>query len=58
MIYQLLALHWVYVGEAIVVSTILAIVPYVFLRSLVRRVAARREPPANAAGPPGAAPHV
>jgi len=41
-IYQLVVLHWVYVGQAILVATILAIVPYVFLRSLVRRVAARR----------------
>ena len=40
-IYQLVALRWVYLGEAILVATGLALVPYVVLRSLVRRLAAR-----------------
>ena len=57
-IYQLVALRWVYVGEAIVVATGLAIVPYVVLRSLVRRVAARQAPPADTAGPKPGDPHV
>lgn len=57
-IYQLMVLRWVYVGEAIVVAIVLAIVPYVVLRSLVRRVAARLGPPANTAGPKRGDPHV
>ena len=57
-IYQLMVLRWVYVGEAIVVAIVLAIVPYVVLRSLVHRVAARLGPPANTAGPKRGDPHV
>ena len=38
-IYQLYVLHFVYVGEAMVVALILAIVPYVILRDLVTRLA-------------------
>ena len=57
-IYQLVVLRWVYVGEAIIVAIVLAIVPYVVLRSLVRRVAARSGPHANTAGPKRGDPHV
>lgn len=52
-VYQLIVLHFVYLGEAIIVSFILAIVPYLILRGLVMRVARRKyaQParPANAA---------
>lgn len=52
-VYQLIVLHFVYPGEAIIVAIILAIVPYLILRGLVMRVArrTRRVParPANTA---------
>ena len=38
-IYQLLELHRLYPGEALIVATALAIVPYVLLRGPVNRVA-------------------
>jgi hypothetical protein len=41
-IYQIIDLRFVYPGEAIIVATVLAIVPYLILRGLVTR-AARRE---------------
>jgi hypothetical protein len=40
-IYQLIVLRWVYPGEALIVSGILALVPYVLLRGAVTRVARR-----------------
>jgi hypothetical protein len=40
-IYQIIELHFVYVGEAILVAFILAIVPYLILRGLVTRIARR-----------------
>ena len=57
-IYQLMVLRWVYVGEAIVVATVLALVPYVVVRSLIRRVAAHRGPDASTAGSKRGDPHV
>ena len=57
-IYQLVVLRWVYVGEAILVAVGLAILPYVVLRSLVRRVAARQRPFASTAGPKRGGPHA
>jgi hypothetical protein len=36
--YQLIQLHFVYPGEALIVAFILAIVPYVLLRGLVNRL--------------------
>ncbi|HBK09005.1 MAG TPA: hypothetical protein DDZ81_24630 [Acetobacteraceae bacterium] len=41
-IYQLVELHFVYPGEAIIVAFILAIVPYVILRGLANRLASRK----------------
>jgi hypothetical protein len=41
-IYQVIVLRFVYVGEAIIVSFILAILPYLILCGLVNRVARRR----------------
>jgi hypothetical protein len=41
-VYQLVALRWVYPGEVILVALLLAIVPYLILRGLTTRLAARR----------------
>jgi hypothetical protein len=41
-IYQLIELHFVYPGEAIIVACLLAIVPYLALRGLVMRLARRK----------------
>jgi len=40
-IYQLIALHWVYPGEAVLVAIILAILPYLLVRGPVNRIARR-----------------
>jgi hypothetical protein len=37
-IYQMIVLRWFYPGEAIIVATVLAIVPYLLVRGIVRRV--------------------
>jgi hypothetical protein len=37
-VYQLLQLGWVYVGEALVVAQIVALVPYVVVRELANRI--------------------
>lgn len=42
-VYQLIVLHFVYPGEALIVAFILAIVPYVILRGPAMRVARRIE---------------
>jgi len=41
-VYQIIVLHFVYLGEALIVAFVLAIVPYLILRGLVTRVAARK----------------
>jgi hypothetical protein len=41
-VYQIIELHFVYVGEMIAVAIILAIVPYLILRGLVTRLARRK----------------
>ena len=41
-VYQIIVLHFVYLGEALIVAFVLAIVPYLVLRGLVTRVAARK----------------
>ena len=41
-VYQVIELHFVYVGEAIIVAFILAILPYLILRGIVTRIARRR----------------
>ncbi len=41
-IYQGIVLHYFYVGEAIIVAIVLAIVPYVLLRGIVTRLARNR----------------
>jgi len=50
-IYQLYVLHFVYLGEALVVALILAIVPYLILRGLVTRVARAMRYGASTHGP-------
>ena len=40
-VYQIIVLRFVYVGEAVIVAFILAIVPYLILRGLVTRLARR-----------------
>jgi hypothetical protein len=46
-IYQAIELHFFYVGEAIIVAIILAILPYIIFRGIVRRIARRWIVPAN-----------
>ena len=41
-IYQIIELHFVYVGEAILVAFILAFLPYLILRGIVTRIARRK----------------
>jgi hypothetical protein len=41
-VYQLIELHFIYLGEMIIVAVILAILPYLILRGLVTRLARRR----------------
>ena len=57
-VYQIIVLRFVYVGEAVIVAVVLAVVPYVILRGLVTRAARRergefgttgRQPPMNRA---------
>jgi hypothetical protein len=38
-IYQLIEIHFVYPGEALIVAFVLAIVPYLILRGIVTRIA-------------------
>ena len=38
-IYQVIEFRWIYIGQAIVVAFVLAIVPYVIVRGLVTRLA-------------------
>jgi predicted LPLAT superfamily acyltransferase len=40
-VYQIIVLHFIYVGEAIIVAFLLAILPYLILRGLVTRLARR-----------------
>ena len=40
-IYQLIEIHFVYPGEALIVAFLLAIVPYLILRGIVTRIATR-----------------
>jgi len=40
-VYQIIEIHFVYVGEAIIVAFVLAILPYLILRGTVTRVARR-----------------
>ena len=46
-LYQAIVLHWFYLGEAVAIAAILALVPYILVRGsttrIVRRAAAPRE---------------
>jgi hypothetical protein len=42
-IYQIIEIHFVYIGEAIIVAFILAVVPYLILRGIITRLARREE---------------
>jgi hypothetical protein len=41
-VYQIVELHFVYPGEAVIVAFLLAIVPYLILRGLVTRLMSRK----------------
>lgn len=54
-VYEIIEFHWVFIGQALIVATILAIVPYVIVRGPVNRLAskiakARNTKPAKPAG--------
>jgi hypothetical protein len=38
-VYQLVQLGWVYLGEALIIAQIVALVPYVLIRGLANRIA-------------------
>ena len=40
-IYQIIAEKWIYIGEALVVAAILAVVPYLLIRGPINRLARR-----------------
>jgi hypothetical protein len=42
-VYQIIELRFVYVGEAIIVAVVLAILPYLILRGLVTRLARKKK---------------
>ncbi len=39
-VYQVIELHWIYPGEALLIAAVLAIIPYVLVRGPVNRIAA------------------
>ena len=41
--YQMVVFHWIYPGEAFVVSLFLAVIPYVLVRGPVNRIASLRK---------------
>src|ERR1700739_551870 len=43
-VYQIIEIHFVYPGEAIIVAFILALLPYLVLRGLTTRIARERKP--------------
>jgi hypothetical protein len=53
-IYQVIVLRWVYAGQTLIVATTLAIVPYLVVRGLTNRIAARIRPrqPTDSKEPP------
>lgn len=40
-VYEIIEFRWIYPGQAVIVATILAIVPYLIVRGLVNRLASR-----------------
>jgi|SRR5579862_7217070 hypothetical protein len=51
-VYQIIVLHFVYLGEMVIVAFILAILPYLILRGLVTRLARTKHPAATPASTP------
>jgi hypothetical protein len=52
-IYQIKQLHFVYIGEAIIVAIVLALLPYLILRGLVTRLFSKKKTsPTNPANAP------
>jgi hypothetical protein len=43
-VYQIVALRWIYPGEAVLVAFLLACVPYLLLRGIVNRLMRSRQP--------------
>lgn len=43
-IYQVIQLHWIYVGQALMMASLLAVVPYLFFRGVVNRVLSKAAP--------------
>lgn len=43
-VYQVIEFKWIYPGQIVIVACVLAIVPYVMVRGLTTRLAARRTP--------------
>lgn len=41
-VYQIIVFHWIYPVEALVISTLLAILPYAFVRGPINRLVSRR----------------
>jgi hypothetical protein len=58
-VYQGIVLHFFYLGEAIIVAVVLALIPYVILRGIVRRVAGKwlGPPSVSATAPPDSPQH-
>ena len=46
-VYQIIVARWIYPGEALLVATLLAVLPYFFLRGPVNRIARRFYRPAT-----------
>ncbi|WP_213954540.1 hypothetical protein [Variovorax sp. dw_954] len=42
-VYQLIELRWIYIGEALMIATLLAVLPYLVVRGLVHRVLRSRK---------------
>jgi hypothetical protein len=43
-IYQILVMHWLYPGEALIVAMVLAIIPYLVVRGLANRIGSHLRP--------------
>jgi hypothetical protein len=39
LVYQLIQLRWIYLGEALIIAQVVALVPYVLFRGPVNRIA-------------------
>ena len=42
-VYQLIALRWLYPNEAIIVAFLLALIPYVLVRTVLRRLVGQKK---------------